>query len=112
VIKFLGEKAQTIKWATSTGYLPVRKSAKDDVVTFYKNDPKWGTDLAASYAKLFDWAQYAMIESPVAGYDPVRTMLDQDVMSKVITDANADPKKLLDDAVAKANAILKENAPK
>src|SRR5205807_3450270 len=29
VIKFLGEKAQTTKWALSTGYLPVRQSAKD-----------------------------------------------------------------------------------
>ena len=32
VIKFLGEKAQTTRWAVQTGYLPVRQSAKDDVI--------------------------------------------------------------------------------
>jgi multiple sugar transport system substrate-binding protein/sn-glycerol 3-phosphate transport system substrate-binding protein len=112
VIKYLGEKSQTIKWATATGYLPVRQSAKDDVVKFYSTDPKWGPDLAKSYAQMFDWAQYAMIEAPVAGYDPVRDLIDKDVMSKVITDPRADVKKLLDDAVKKSNDVLKENAPK
>lgn len=111
VIKFLGEKAQTTKWATATGYLPVRKSAKDDVIAAYKSNPAWGPDLAASYARLFDWAQYAMVEAPVAGYDPVRTVIDVEVMSKVITDSTVDPKTLLDAAVTKSNAILKENAP-
>lgn len=111
VVKFLGEKAQTTRWAIQTGYLPVRKSAKDDVINAYKTNPSWGEALAASYGRMFDWAPYAMIESPVAGYDPVRTMIDQDVMSKVITDSTVDPKTLLDTAVTKANAILKENAP-
>ncbi len=110
VIKFLGEKAQTVKWASQTGYLPVRKSAKDDVIKNFQNSPKW-SGAANSYAKLFDWAQYSMIESPVAGYDPVRTLLDKDVVSRVFTDSTSDPKKLLDDAVTKANGILKENAP-
>jgi multiple sugar transport system substrate-binding protein len=101
VIKFLGEKPQTTKWATSTGYLPVRQSAKNDVVAAFKADPKWGP-AADSYAKMFDWFQYAMVESPVAGYDPVR---------RVVTDSTVDVKQLLDAAVAKANEILKENAP-
>ncbi len=111
VIKFLGEKPQTAKWAINTGYFPVRLSAKDEVVSAYKADPNWGA-AADSYAKMFDWLQYAMIESPVAGYDPVRNLIDKDVMSRVMTDFSADPKKLLDDAVAKANQLLKENAPK
>ena len=33
-------------------------------------------------------------------------------MSKIINDPKVDVKKLLDDTVTKANAILKENAPK
>jgi len=110
LIKFLGEKAQTTKWAAATGYLPVRKSAKDDVIAAFKSNPKWGP-VADSYAKLFDWAQYSMIESPVAGYDPVRTQLDKDVLSRVMTDPTADPKQLLDDGVQQANAVLEENAP-
>lgn len=110
VIKFLAEKAQTTKWAIATGYLPVRQSAKADVVAAYKANPIWGA-AADSYAKMFDWVQYSMIESPVAGYDPVRTIIDEQVLSKVITDFTIDPKKLLDDAVTKSNAVLKENAP-
>jgi hypothetical protein len=61
---------------------------------------------------MFDWTQYTMIESPVAGYDPVRAIIDTDLMSKVITDPKADVKVMLDAAIVKANQILKENAPK
>jgi multiple sugar transport system substrate-binding protein len=111
VIKFLGEKAQTTKWAVATGYLPVRQSAQQDVINGFKADKTWGP-VADSYAKMFEWIQYAMVESPVAGYDPVRTLIDKDIMSKAMTDFTSDPKKLLDDGVAKANQILKENAPK
>ena len=111
VLKYLGEKAQTTKWAVNTGYLPVRQSAKDDVINAYKADPKWGP-VADSYAKMFDWAQYSKIESPVAGYDPVRDLIDKQVMTRVMTDSETDPKKILDDAVAQANQILAENEPK
>jgi ABC-type glycerol-3-phosphate transport system substrate-binding protein len=111
VIKFLGAKEQTTRWAIATGYLPVRNSAKADVIAAFKKDPMWGP-VADSYAKMFDWAQYAMVESPVAGYDPVRALIDTDVMSKVLADPKADVKALLDAAVKKSNDILKENAPK
>lgn len=111
VIKFLGEKAQTAKWALATGYLPVRASAKADVIGALQKDPKWSA-AANSYAKVFDWTQYAMIESPVAGYDPVRDIIDKKVLTPVLTDFTVDPKKLLDSAVAESNGILKENAPK
>jgi ABC-type glycerol-3-phosphate transport system substrate-binding protein len=111
MIKFLGEKAQTTRWAIQTGYLPVRASAKDDVIKAFKADKTYGP-VADSYAKMFDWAQYSKIESPVAGYDPVRALIDTDIMSKVINDPKADVKALLDAAVKKSNDILKENAPK
>ena len=61
---------------------------------------------------MFDWVQYAQVESPVAGYDPVRDLIDKEVASRAMSDPTADPKKLLDDAVAKANQVLQENAPK
>lgn len=111
VIKFLGEKEQTVRWATQTGYLPVRASAKDDVIKNFKADKTWGP-VADSYAKMFDWSKYAMVESPVAGYDPVRALIDTDLIAKVIGDPKADVKALLNAAVTKANGILKENAPK
>ncbi len=111
VLKYLGERPQTTKWAATTGYLPVRQSAKQDVVNAYRNDAKWGP-VADSYAKMFDWAQYSKVESPVAGYDPVRDIIDKQVMTRVMTDFDTDPKSILDDAVAKSNQILKDNAPK
>jgi multiple sugar transport system substrate-binding protein len=111
VIKFLGDTEQTARWAAQTGYLPVRQSAEDEVVNAFKSSELWGP-VADTYAKLFDWAQYAMIESPVAGYDPVRKIIDEELMSVVITDPNADVKALLDQAVVKSNQILAENAPK
>jgi hypothetical protein len=89
----------------------VRQSAKQDVISSFKSDPKWGP-VADGYAKMFDWAQYSKIESPVAGYDPVRDLIDKEVMTRVMTDSETDPKKILDDTVAKANQILAENAPK
>ncbi|MDQ6670559.1 MAG: extracellular solute-binding protein [Chloroflexota bacterium] len=110
VLKYLGEKTQTAKWAITTGYLPVRQSAKPDVITAFKSDPKWG-GVADAYAKLFDFAQYSKIESPVAGYDPVRELIDKQVMTRVMTDSTTDPKAILDEAVTSANKILTDNAP-
>jgi ABC-type glycerol-3-phosphate transport system substrate-binding protein len=110
VIKFLGETAQTAKWAAETGYLPVRKSAQAPVIAAFKESSLWGP-VADTYAKMFDWAQYAKIEAPVAGYDPVRALIDTDLMSKVIADPNADIPAMLKSVVEQANAILKENAP-
>ena len=111
VIKFLGEKAQTTKWAVQTGYLPVRASAKADVIAGFKANPRWGP-VADSYARMFDWAQYSLIESPVAGYDPVRALIDTDILVKIIADPKLDVKATLDAAVKKSNAVLLENAPK
>ena len=64
VIKFLGEKAQTTRWAVQTGYLPVRQSAKDDVIKAFKADKTWGP-VADSYAKMFDWT--AVRDDRIAG---------------------------------------------
>ena len=111
MIKFLGERAQTAKWAINSGYLPVRASAKDEVVATYKANPAWGST-ADAYTKLLDWTPYAMVESPVAGYESVRALIDQEVLTRVLADSEADPKELLDQAVTKANAILAEYAPK
>jgi multiple sugar transport system substrate-binding protein/sn-glycerol 3-phosphate transport system substrate-binding protein len=111
VIKFLGEKAQTTRWAVQTGYLPVRASAKADVIAGFKANPRWGP-VADSYARMFDWAQYSLIESPVAGYDPVRALIDSDILVKLIADPKLDVKATLDAAIKKSNAVLLENAPK
>lgn len=111
VIKFLGETAQTTKWAATTGHLPVRKSAKDGTIAAFRADKQWGP-VADSYAKMFDWVQYSMTQSPLAGYDAVRQdVIDKMIMSKAINDPDADARAMLEAAVKKANDILKENAP-
>jgi multiple sugar transport system substrate-binding protein/sn-glycerol 3-phosphate transport system substrate-binding protein len=111
VIKYLSDKAQTTRWAIGTGFLPLRQSAKAEVIAAYKADPNWGP-AADAYAKIFDWAPYGVTEPPVAAYDLVRTSIDRDVMLKVVTDYQVDPKMLLDASVSKANDILKANRPR
>ena len=54
---------------------------------------------------------YGKIEAPIAGYDPVRAAINEMVIA-VAVKTTGDPKAALDAAVAKANQILKENAPK
>jgi ABC-type glycerol-3-phosphate transport system substrate-binding protein len=110
VCKFLGEKAQTTRWAIQTAYLPVRQSAQSDVTSAFKAQARWGA-AADMYARLFDWIPYSMTESPAAGYDSVRGLIDRDILSKVIANPRADVKALLDAGVKRANEILKANAP-
>lgn len=107
VIKFLGEKTQTTKWAISTGYLPVRASAKDDVL----KGLTWPDDVKAAYTKMFDWFQYAKVEAPVGGYDPVRDLITKEMMPKVIADPKLDVAALVKNIVTQSNTILKEYAP-
>ncbi len=111
VIKYLSDKAQTAKWAINTGYLPLRQSAKDSVISAYKANPNWGS-AADAYAKIFDWAAYGVTEPSIAAYDLVRLSIERDVMTKVVTDDFIDPKRLLDASVAKSKDILKANAPR
>ncbi len=108
VLKFLGEKAQTTRWAAQTGFLPLRASAQADVVAALKTNPAWGS-AADAYSKIFDWFPYTTVEAPVAGYDAVRTLIDKGMLTKVITDFIVDPKKLADQVVDQSNQVLKEN---
>ena len=105
-IRFLSEKTQAAKWSLETGYLPVRKSAKDNMLSGMRADKYYGP-VADLYNKLFDWMPYAVTEPPVAGFDSVRYSIDRDVMSKIILDPQADVKALLDAAVSRANDTLK-----
>jgi ABC-type glycerol-3-phosphate transport system substrate-binding protein len=102
VIKFLSEKAQTVRWADETGYLPVRKSVRTELLAGFQKDEFYGP-VTDHFGKLFDGLPSSVIEPPIAGYDAVRGILDRDVMSKAMTDSKADAKMLLDAAVRKAN---------
>jgi multiple sugar transport system substrate-binding protein len=106
VIKFLSEKAQTVKWADETGYLPVRQSAQADLLAGFRKN-KFYSPVVDLFGKLFDWLPSAMGEPPVGGYDSVRYSIDRDVMSKALADPKADAATLLDAAVKKANDTIK-----
>jgi ABC-type glycerol-3-phosphate transport system substrate-binding protein len=111
VLKFMGEKSQTARWSIQSGYLPVRMSAKADVIAGLTSKPDWA-GVAEKYAKMFDWIQYAKNEPAILGYDPVRVLIDTDVMSTVISNPTTDVPTILNDAVNKANMILKQYSPK
>ena len=78
-----------------------------------KNNPRYANFLEAAeaYARLYDMVAFGAVEAPVAGYDPVRKLMSETV-SKVAIKGEGDIKAALDEAVAKANEVLKENAPK
>ena len=113
-MKFFGETANTSKFSTISGYFPVRKSAAAAVLEATKKNKAFAnyTEAADGFATLFtDALPYGKIEAPVAGYDPVRTDINNMVI-KVGIKGDGDAKAALDASVAKANGLLKENAPK
>ncbi|MBX7213081.1 MAG: extracellular solute-binding protein [Thermoflexales bacterium] len=113
-MKFFGEKDNTTKFSNISGYFPVRQSAAAGVVAATKADKRFTDypEAAAGFQSLFtDAMPYGKIEAPIAGYDPVRALIN-DMVVAVAVKGQGDPKAALDAAVTKANQILKENAPK
>lgn len=113
-MKAFGEKDNTTKFSNISGYFPVRASAATGVVDATKKDKRFADypEAAEGFASLFTEAMpYGKIEAPIAGYDPVRAAINEMVIA-VAVKGQGDPKAALDAAVTKANAILKENAPK
>jgi multiple sugar transport system substrate-binding protein/sn-glycerol 3-phosphate transport system substrate-binding protein len=113
-MKYFGEKDNTTKFSNISGYFPVRQSAAEGVIAATKADKRFTDypEAAAGFASLFTEAlPYGKVEAPVAGYDPVRAAI-QDMVAAVGVKGEGDPKAALDGVVVKANALLKENAPK
>ena len=111
-LKAFTEKDNVVKWANASNYLSVRRSAAEEAMAAVKANKAF-TDFpeaAEGYTKLYDMVQYSMVESPVAGYDPVRTLI-QETVAAVAVNGEGEPQAALDDAVSQANDILAENAP-
>ncbi len=99
------------KWAQMTNYIATRKSASSVAIDQARvNLSQEFPEAADGYDSLYDMLSFAAIESPVAGYDPVRKLI-VNMVHDVAIDGNADPKQALDEAVAQANEVLKENVP-
>ena len=112
-LKWFTQADNTAAWATTSNYMAVRQSAVDTAVSNVKAAKSFANfpEAAAAYGDLYKWIQYGAVESPVAGYDPVRALI-QDMVEKVAVKGEGDPKEALDAAVQQANDVLKEYAPK
>jgi multiple sugar transport system substrate-binding protein len=99
-LKWFTQADQTARWSIATGYFPVRKSAADSttIKDQFTKDP--------NYKKAFDFLQYAKGEPTVAGWDPVRSAI-QDAETAVVT-GKAAPQAALDDAAKKAAEALNQ----
>ena len=111
-MKFFTEKENTAAWATTSNYLAVRQSAAPIAVENVKSAKNFANfpEAASAYGDLYDWIAYGVVESPVAGYDPVRSLI-QDTVTAVGVKGEGDPQAALDKAVEEANKILAEYAP-
>ncbi|MCL4507227.1 MAG: extracellular solute-binding protein [Chloroflexi bacterium] len=112
-MKFFTEKDNTAAWATTSNYMVVRQSAAQTAIDNVKASKSFAKfpEAAAAYGDLYKWIQYGAVEAPVAGYDPVRSLI-QDMVTKVGVKGDGDPKAALDEAVKQANDLLAEFAPK
>jgi len=112
-LKAFTEPENIAEWAVASGYMAVRKSAAPKAIEAVKNKERYAKfpEAAEAYARLYDMVAFGAVEAPVAGYDPVRKLMSE-MVTKVAVKGEGDIKAALDEAVARANEILKENAPK
>ena len=101
-VKYFASTDVSAQWSTATGYLPVRKSSAETQVV-----KDQFTKLPAYQVAVNEVQQYARPETSVKGTQDTRTFI-ADAWTAIIGDPKADPKKLLDDAVQKANEALKQ----
>lgn len=98
-IKWFTEPDQTSYWAQNLNYFPVRLSAIDspEMQEYIAGNPQ--------YAAAFDLVKYARAQPSVSGMNAVRSAV-YDAMVRIWE--GEDPKIVLDEAVAEANALIQE----
>jgi ABC-type glycerol-3-phosphate transport system substrate-binding protein len=111
-MKYFTQPGNIAKWANASNYIATRMSAAPMAIENVKNSDRFKAfpEAAEGYTRLYDMLQYGAVESPVAGYDPVRKLIS-DLVVNVAINGEGDPQAALDEAVAQADEILKENAP-
>lgn len=112
-MKHFTEKENTAAWAITSNYMAVRQSAAQIAIEQVKASSRFADfpEAAEGYAKLYEWIQYGAVESPVAGYDPVRKLI-RDMVQTVAVQGEGDPAEALEAAVRQANELLAEYAPR
>jgi ABC-type glycerol-3-phosphate transport system substrate-binding protein len=110
-LKYFTDTHTIARWAQVTNYIATRKSAAPIAVDKVKASlGREFPEAAVAYDTLYDLLQYGAVESPVAGYDPVRRLI-VNMVNTVAIQGQGDPKAALDETVAQANEVLKENVP-
>lgn len=112
-IKYFSEKDNLVKWGKASNYMVLRKSATQPAIDAVLSAPRYKAypKAADGYGSLYKLAPNSAVESPVAGYDPVRELI-QNTIEAVAVKGQGDPKAELDKAVKTANEELAKNAPK
>ncbi len=96
-IKYYTSPDIQAKWAIASNYFPVRESVANNLSDYLDANP--------TYKTAFDLLEYGIAEPPVAGYDFVRDMIEQEMAA--IMDG-ADVADTLEFANAEANLILED----
>jgi ABC-type glycerol-3-phosphate transport system substrate-binding protein len=100
-VKWFAEKEQTAKWAITSSYMPVRKSAAElQVLKDY-----WAKDTQGKAA--FDLTGTAAPEPNVRGQQDIRTVIE-DMLTSIVTGKTTDVEAAVKAAGARANQILKD----
>jgi multiple sugar transport system substrate-binding protein/sn-glycerol 3-phosphate transport system substrate-binding protein len=104
-LKWMSEPEQQARWASVTGYYPIRRSAADLLATYFGENPP--------YAKAFEFLSYDYGATPsVTGYDECRSAIEE-MLTAVMggdgpwQDAGQGAQAQLDAAVARCNESLK-----
>jgi multiple sugar transport system substrate-binding protein/sn-glycerol 3-phosphate transport system substrate-binding protein len=96
-LKYYTSPEVQAKWATVSGYFPVRASVADNMTDYLAANPGFNT--------AFEMLQYGYFEPPVPGYDFVRTLVGE-AMAAIVD--GADVQSTLDILTEEANVILEE----
>ncbi len=79
-VRWMSEPEQQARWAEISKYFPVRASSATALADYLAEDPQF----AAAFALLGN----TRAEPPVAGYDVVRTMVEQETFFSILDGAN------------------------
>lgn len=94
-VRWMSEPEQQALWATYSNYFPVRASAADALGDYLAENPQ--------YAAAFGLLGSTAAEPPVAGYDVVRDMIEEDAFFAILDGADAQAE--LDSITDEANDV-------
>jgi len=99
-LKWFTEPEQTARWAITTGYFPVRRSAaqSEEMLAHFSENPL--------YAKAFSFLPYAKTEPTIAGWQAVRDALEEAIVA-VITGEQT-PEAAIESSLAAAEEAIAE----